>query len=404
MILSLPSRQRHASTLSLFLVVLLSWYTVFGKNCKPKDCIDLKCYRVSTADGGAMIYPESISFTKLEVTCKQTGDGGGWVVYLRRFDGSLSFNRTWNMYKSGFGEQGERKESWLGNENAFQLIKSFMYMGSFAKLRIEAYGVNGASCVTTLDEFHISDETDNYMFLFNEGHGSHTRVVQDWTHSLGSYFATSDRTTGHKECSKQFSGGWWYGNRCHDVYFTGNYLKDNSSSSDDCYVKHFPGPLKSMDMLIRQMRGPRVCNNPCNNNGTCEYIEATDTHRCVCPKTHCGAKCEKDNSCKNNGTCEYSSDKKKLSCVCVGRYTGTQCEAIAEPAPEPEGKGVVFAVASLLVVLVVVGGIATWMIVANKKQRAQEQERLAREEEERERLLLAEQENEEEGVFGFLWS
>ena len=402
MVLSLPSRQRHATTLSLFLVVLLSWYTVFGQNCKPKDCIDLKCYRVSTADGGAMIYPKLISFTKIEVTCKQTGDGGGWIVCLRRFDGSLSFKRTWDMYKSGFGEQGERKESWLGNENVYQLIRSFMYKGSFAELRIEAHGINGTSCMTTLEEFHLMDETDNYIFLFNEGVSSHTGVVQDLKYSMGSYFATFDRMRGYKECFKQYSGGWWYSDRCHDVYFTGSYLKDNSSSTNDSYVKHFPVPLKSIDMLFRPMRGVRVCSNPCNNNGTCEYIEATDTHRCVCPETHCGAKCETANPCKNNGTCVYSSDEKKISCVCVGSHTGTHCHAT--PEPQTEGKVVVFAVSSLLVGLIVVGGVATWMTVANKRQRAQEQERLAREEEEeRQRLLLAEKEKEEEDLFWYLF-
>ena len=110
MVLSLPTRQRHATKYSLFLVVLLSWYTVFGQNCKPKDCIDLKCYRVSTADGGPMIYPESISFTKIEVTCKQTGDGGGWIGFMRRFDGSLSLKKKrGTITKAGLENRAKEK-------------------------------------------------------------------------------------------------------------------------------------------------------------------------------------------------------------------------------------------------------------------------------------------------------
>ena len=401
MVLSLPSRQRHATKLGLFLVVLLSWYTAFGQHCKPKDCVDLKCYRVSTADGGAMIYPESVSFTKIEVTCKQTGDGGGWIVYLRRFDGSLSFKRPWDDYKSGFGEQGESKESWLGNENVHQLIKSFIFsMGGLGQLRIEAYAFNGTSCVTTLDEWGLKDETNCYMLVFSKGVSSHDGVVEDWKYSKERHFATFDHTRGHNVCFNENSGGWWYGGSCQEVCLTGRYVKDNSILKE-FHVNHFNTPLKAVDMLFRPMNHIRACNNPCNNGGTCEYIEATNNHRCVCPETHCGAKCETDNPCKHNGTCVYSLDTKQISCVCVGSYTGTHCDAKSEQ--ETGAKVVVIAVSSLLVVLVV-GGIATWMIVGNKRRRAQEEERLAREEKERQRLLFEEQEKEKEGLFGYLFS
>ena len=340
-----------------------------------------------------MIYPESISFTKIEVTCKQTGDGGGWIVYLRRFDGSLSFRRTWDDYKSGFGEQGESKELWLGNENVYQLIKSFASKGGGAQLRIEGYAFNGSSCVTTLDEFVLLDETNKCRLQFADGVSTLRGGIKDWEYSRYTRFLTFDKTSKHS-CLKQFSGGWWYGT-CHRAYFTGKYPKDNATITDDFYVKHFKMPLKAADMLFRPMKAVRACNNPVR------IYRATDNHRCVCPETHCGAKCETDNPCKHNGTCVYSLDTKQISCVCVGSYTGTHCDATSEP--ETGAKVAVIAVSSLLVVLVV-GGIATWMIVGNKRRRAQEEERLAREEEERQRLLLGEHDKEEEDLFAYLFS
>ena len=372
---------------SLFVVVLMSWYKVFGLNCKPKDCIDLKCYRVSTANGGVIIYPMSISFTKIEVTCKQTGKGGGWIVFMRRFDGSLSFRRTWDRYKGGFGDQGEKKDSWLGNENVYQLIKSFASKGGGAQLRIEAYGFNGTSCVTTLDKFVLKDETDSYMLLFSKGVSSHSGVVEDWKYSNGTHFATFDHTEGHDNCFKRKSGGWWL-NNCHHVYFTGHYRKDHFNSTNEFYVRNFPGPLKAVDMLFRPMKTSRACYNPCKNGGTCEYLDETNTHRCVCPEQYCGAKCEKDNPCKNNGTCVYSLDTKKISCVCVHSGAGIYCGA-----PETGAKVAVIAFSSLLVVLVV-GGIATWMIL-NRSRRAKHEEY---------KRLLAAENAKEGGWFAFLFS
>jgi len=63
-------------------------------------------------------------------------------------------------------ENRAKKESWLGTENVYQLIQSFVYKGGLAQLRIEVYDFDGTSCVTTLDKFELKDETGGYMLLF----------------------------------------------------------------------------------------------------------------------------------------------------------------------------------------------------------------------------------------------
>ena len=95
----------------VFLVVLLSWYKVLGQNCKPKDCIDLKCYRVSTATNGEYIYPDSTSFPKLKVTCDQTSDGGGWIIYVHRFDGSVPSTSHGPSAKTGLENRAKIRNS-----------------------------------------------------------------------------------------------------------------------------------------------------------------------------------------------------------------------------------------------------------------------------------------------------
>ncbi|ESO01653.1 hypothetical protein HELRODRAFT_140925, partial [Helobdella robusta] len=49
----------------------------------------------------------------------------GWLVIQQRIDGSLSFNKSWASYKSGFGIY--YRNFWLGLEKMHQLTASADY-------------------------------------------------------------------------------------------------------------------------------------------------------------------------------------------------------------------------------------------------------------------------------------
>ena len=71
----------------------------------PRDCAEIKCSNPGAASGVYDISPGQCSGPgcQASVYCDMDHAGGGWTVWLNRFDGSLSFDETWSNYENGFG-------------------------------------------------------------------------------------------------------------------------------------------------------------------------------------------------------------------------------------------------------------------------------------------------------------
>ena len=119
-----------------------------------------------TTSGVYMIDPEGRG--AFPAFCDQETDDGGWIVFQRRFDGSVDFNRIWDEYKWGFGER--YREYWLGLEYISRLTHA-----NVMDMRVDLEKFDGSWVFCVYDHFQVADEAKLYTVAF----GSHYGTVEN---------------------------------------------------------------------------------------------------------------------------------------------------------------------------------------------------------------------------------
>ena len=132
---------------------------------RPRDCRDVQRLG-NTVSGVYTIYPFLVN-TPIEVYCDLYEDGGGWIVFQRRRDGSVNFTRNWNDYKNGFGEPAPHQELWLGNEYLHAITDY-----NTQELRIDLGAWDGSRAFAKYTRFHVSSEERNYTLYLGDYSGN----------------------------------------------------------------------------------------------------------------------------------------------------------------------------------------------------------------------------------------
>ncbi|XP_040180452.1 ficolin-2-like isoform X1 [Rana temporaria] len=168
--------------------------------------------------GWYIIYPDARR--PLAVLCDMDTDGGGWIVFQRRLDGSVDFNRDWSTYERGFGSQ--LGEFWLGNVNLHRLTSFGKY-----ELRFDLEDFEGNHTYATYSNFRVEGEADQYTLRFDsyvKGTAGDSLATQK-----NQAFSTKDQNNDkssrlEQSCAEYYKGGWWY-EACHFSNLNGEYLK-----------------------------------------------------------------------------------------------------------------------------------------------------------------------------------
>ncbi|KAH3779248.1 fibroleukin-like [Dreissena polymorpha] len=174
---------------------------------KPTSCDDVDKSGVHT------IYPD-FKPSGLEVYC-EIDQGKAWLVIQRRKYGTVDFYRSWEEYKTGFGNVSG--DFWLGNEFLHHLTKY-----KSRQLLIDMETFEGKKAYAMYDEFGLSSEAGKYKLSIKGFNGD----VQDrLTMHTGKMFSTNDADnddTSTRCCSCIYRGGWWFTD-CFDSHLNGKY-------------------------------------------------------------------------------------------------------------------------------------------------------------------------------------
>ncbi|CAM2103707.1 unnamed protein product [Caretta caretta] len=214
--------------------------------CKTgaKNCKELLA-RGNIMSGWYTIYPSDCK--AMTVLCDMDTDGGGWIVFQRRVDGSVDFYRDWYSYKRGFGSQ--LSEFWLGNDNIHLLTS----LGP-NELRVDLRDFDNNDVFATFSSFRITGEVEKYTLIigpFLKGTAGDSLFGHN-----GMMFSTHDHDNDVSSinCAIAFKGAWWY-NECHSSNLNGLYLKGaHESYADGVNWKSSKGHNYSFKMTEMKIR------------------------------------------------------------------------------------------------------------------------------------------------------
>ncbi|XP_054632472.1 uncharacterized protein LOC129181367 [Dunckerocampus dactyliophorus] len=189
-----------------------------------RDCSDHLLTETVMKSGVYQVTPDVLhsSSSSFPVFCDMELHGGGWTLLQFRQDGSVSFNRTWAEYRSGFGDLLNGGEFWLGNQHIHLLTRDRDMM-----LRVELQDFSGVVGYAEYDHFKVASERMRYRLTV----GGYSGTAGDALVFSSSYnhnnraFTTPDRDNDRYpsgNCGAYYSSGWWF-DACMAANLNGRY-------------------------------------------------------------------------------------------------------------------------------------------------------------------------------------
>ena len=213
----------------------------------PTDCKDA-LNRGFNQSGVYTIQPDSLP--PFDVYCDMDTNGGGWTVFQRRQDGSVSFYQPWDMYVNGFGHLSG--EFWLGLNYTHRLTS-----GRRSELRVDLKDFDNKTAYAQYNVFAVGDAASMYTLSIDGYSGTAGDALPPRVNN-NIKFSTIDRDNDNwaLSCALRYRGGWWY-NACHFANLNGHYRSGyHHSYADGVNWRQWRGyhySLKFTEMKLRAL-------------------------------------------------------------------------------------------------------------------------------------------------------
>ncbi|KAJ8248216.1 hypothetical protein GJAV_G00239660 [Gymnothorax javanicus] len=215
----------------------------------PEEYVDCAAaFKAGKTQSGVYSLTSPNSTNHIKAYCDMETLGGGWTVFQKRFKGEVDFHRTWEEYKTGFGDPAS--EHWLGNEFVSQLTNGRPYI-----MRIQLEDWEGNSGFSQYDSFTLSSEAENYRIQLTGYSGTAGKISS--LGQPGSGFSTKDADNDKCvcKCSQLTTGGWWFDacgpSNLNGIYYQKGLNTNRFNGIKWYYWKGSGYSLKATQMMIR---------------------------------------------------------------------------------------------------------------------------------------------------------
>ncbi|KAM4642744.1 tenascin-X isoform 2-T2 [Discoglossus pictus] len=207
----------------------------------PRDCWEQR-QNGDRKSGIFNIYMGGSRDEPMPVYCDMETDGGGWIVFQRRMDGSINFFRDWNEYRKGFGNL--TSEFWLGNTALHRLSSIAPF-----ELRIDLRA-GEESAYAMYDDFRVEAENQYFKLRLGQYRGN---AGDSMSYHNNMIFSTRDRDAQKRilPCAMSYRGAWWYRN-CHYANLNGMYANNKDHQGINWFTwKGFEFSIPFTEMKMR---------------------------------------------------------------------------------------------------------------------------------------------------------
>ncbi|XP_033630602.1 ficolin-2-like [Asterias rubens] len=183
-----------------------------------------------------------------DVYCDMEIDGGGWIVFQKRQDGSEHFYRNWTAYKTGFGDLSG--EFWLGNDNLLKLTSDDPKQ--IWELRVDIADWDNLVAFAKYNSFKVSGEK---YILYVGDFCINSSAADSLTYHHGRPFTTFDSDNDRlveDNCARKYVGAWWF-NNCVLSHLNGVYYQTGE-------VENHQGVLWSVENYWKQNTSQKNCS------------------------------------------------------------------------------------------------------------------------------------------------